>query len=119
MVKSLSLLLTDTNLVARAVPQRPWPRSNALSVGNRLAFRDTRTASWLQRDIHPNGGARSPCARNPFARPTPAGGGPNGAVATGNGVFYAATPGNTGDGTGWLVGSALAALVAFRRRRRA
>jgi hypothetical protein len=48
------------------------------------------------------------------------GGASDGIIASGNGLICSATPGNGNDsGASWLVGGALAALVAARRRRRA
>jgi uncharacterized repeat protein (TIGR01451 family) len=48
------------------------------------------------------------------------GGASDGIIASGNGLICSATPGNGNDsGASWLVGGAIAALVAARRRRRA
>ncbi len=47
------------------------------------------------------------------------GGGSDRVVASGNGLICSATPGNSNDGASWLLGGAIAALVGWRRRRRA
>jgi uncharacterized repeat protein (TIGR01451 family) len=43
---------------------------------------------------------------------------PTGFVAEGNGIFCNASPGNRDGGAGWVLGTALTALLAARRRRR-
>ncbi|MFS8065257.1 MAG: MYXO-CTERM sorting domain-containing protein, partial [Byssovorax sp.] len=44
---------------------------------------------------------------------------PDRVVASGNGLICSATPGNDNGGATWLLGGVLAALVGWRRRRRA